>query len=278
MTPEPPWSVRKDAASLEEFYLLREGVPDGLLNSLLGFLHRHFVDRGRVRTARSEHLARRVDRNLPLHADDLMEEFEQDHDLLWDAVDHVLMYPVHAIQSGQRAATEISLYLADARSVYDVAEHGSGTHRLRYRQPPELTALLDEVTQGPSRASDHLRNAWSLAFDRDADPTSACVEATKAVEAAAKDVILPANPKATMGKIIAALDDKPAKWQTDFDPEESLDIRTVSAMMQLIWKGHLRHGNPDDPLSVPPPRAEMIVHTAAVLVHWFLSGRVRAGS
>ena len=268
--------MRKDASSLEEFYLLREGVPDGLLNSLLGFLYRHFVDHGRLRTSRSEHLARRVDRHLPLHADDLMEEFEQDHDLLWDAVDHVLMYPLPALQSGLKAATEMSLYLADARSVYDIAEHGSGTYRLRYRQSPELTALLDEVTRGPSRASDHLRNAWSLAFDRDGDPTSACVEATKAVEAAAKDVILPTDAKATMGKMIAALDDNPAKWQTDFDPEEFLDIRTVSAMMQLIWKGHLRHGDPDDPLSVPPPRAEMIVHTAAVLVQWLLSGRVRS--
>ena len=276
MTPEPPWSVRKDASSLENFYLLREGVPDGLMNSLLGFLAHHFIeDELWVRTGRSEHLARRTGRHLPQSRHELMAAFASDHELLWDAVDHVLMYPISEIQPGRRAAAQVSQYLDDARSVYDVAEHGSGTYRLLYRQPPELTSLLDEATRGPSRASEHLRNAWSLAFDRDADPTSACVEATKAVEAAARDVILPTDPKATMGKMIAALDAKPAKWQTDFGPEESLDIRTVSDMMQLIWKGHLRHGNPDDPLSVPPPRAEMIVHIAAVLVHWFLSGRVR---
>ena len=277
MAPEPPWSVRKDSASWEEFYLLREGVPEGLSNSLVGFLHCHFVDRRqRVRTDRSEHLARRVGRDLPRYEKSLLEVFEEDHVLLLDAVDHVLMYPLPDVQTNRGAAAEIKQYLDDARSVYDVVGRGDGTSELQYRQPPELTALLDEVVTSRSRASEHLRSARSLAFGRDANPTAACIEATKAVEAAARDVIIPTDSTATMGKMIVALEDKPAKWQTDFEPTDHHDIRTVSSLMQLIWKGHPRHGNPDDPLSVPPQRAEMIVHVAALLVHWFVSGRVRS--
>ena len=58
---------------------------------------------------------------------------------------------------------------------------------LAYRQPPEITELVEAVTSNRDRASEHLRRAWSLAFSREADPNAACVEATKAIEAAARD-------------------------------------------------------------------------------------------
>ena len=45
--------------------------------------------------------------------------------------------------------------------------------------------------------------------------------------------------------------------------------------MRMIWKSHLRHGNANEPLDVSVETCEMLVHTAAVLVHWFTTGRIR---
>ena len=38
MTPRPPWSQRQTAESIEQFFVLREGVPEGFLHSLLGII------------------------------------------------------------------------------------------------------------------------------------------------------------------------------------------------------------------------------------------------
>ena len=34
---KPPWSVRRNSERVEEFYALREGIPDYLLPSLIGW-------------------------------------------------------------------------------------------------------------------------------------------------------------------------------------------------------------------------------------------------
>ena len=65
MAPKPPWSVRKDRKSVEGFYVLREGIPAGLMNSLLDFLDSHFSMGNGVRTERVEHFARISGRQLP---------------------------------------------------------------------------------------------------------------------------------------------------------------------------------------------------------------------
>ena len=52
MAPKPSWSIRKNRTSVEEFYVLQEGVPDGLVNSLLGFLDVYFCYSHQVRAER----------------------------------------------------------------------------------------------------------------------------------------------------------------------------------------------------------------------------------
>jgi len=75
--------------------------------------------------------------------------------------------------------------------------------------------------------------------------------------------------------MIAAMEAKPTKWATDLTSPDLDGVGTVIGMMKAVWKGHLRHGNPSEPLDVPAERCEMIVHSAALLVHWFTSGRMR---
>ena len=275
MAPKPPWSVRKNRTSVEEFYVLREGIPAGLMHSLLDFLDSHFSMGSGVITDRVEHLARISERQLPRYRDELLEMFYKNEELMLDAIDHVLSHPEPRTHNPFESAALVKSYLDDARSIYDVFRVDGIEHEIGYRQPLELTQILEEVTSDRNRASEHLRRAWSQAFSREADPNAACVEATKAIEAAARSTTEPNNPRATLGTMIAALEAKPTKWSTDLTSPDLDGVGTVIGMMKTVWKGHLRHGNPNEPLDVPAERCEMIVHSAALLVHWFSSGRVK---
>lgn len=284
MTPKPPWSVRKDRKRTDEFFVLREGIPEGLGNSLMDFLASHYTSAtyDDVVIGRIERLARVVGRDLSRNRSELLGLFARDEELMLDAIDHALSYPAdwdRRRDPGDRRVHGIAMtlrsYFDEARSVYDVFYVGDREYELGYRQPPEVTALVESVTSDRSRASEHLRRAWSQAFSREPDSTAACVEATKAIEAAARSTIEPSNTRATLGTMIAAMEAKPTKWVTDLTSPDLDGVGIVIGMMKAVWKGHLRHGNPDDPLDVPVERCEMIVHSAALLVHWFSSGRVR---
>ena len=263
---------------MEDYYTLREGVPEGLANSLLDFLSNHFTDGNYARTERVEHLARIAGRSLSAKRYDLLRELFIDEELLFDAIDHALAYPDFSIQHPVEAAREMKTYLDEARHIYDVVQLSRNQYELAYRQPPELIAVVEEVTSDRSRASEHLRRAWSLGFSRDSDPNNACIEAAKAVEAAAKETITPNDQLATLGRMVGEMKANPEKWLTDLGSPGSDDLMTVVGMMKMMWEGQLRHGNPDEPLDVSAEQCQMIVHTAAILVHWFQSGRVRRAS
>ena len=281
MYPKPPWSIRKMNVGVEDFQVFQSGIPDGLSNSLLSFATLHFTKGQRVKTVRVlrvESLERITDRSLPRHPDALLSDFSVDGDLLLDAIDHVLSYPDSDIQEPSVAAGILKFYFYEARSELDVIHVQDNEYQLGYRQPPEVTEIVREATSNRSRASEHLQRAWSFGFSREAKPNSACHEAINAVEAAAKGIIEPNNSKATLGTMISAIKSNPTKWQTDLGEPDTNDVGTILGMMTMIWKGHLRHGNPDDPLDVSVERCEMVVHTAAILVHWFQSGRIRLAS
>lgn len=260
---------------MEDFYTLREGIPDGLQNSLVNFLSWHFTYDNYARTDRVERLARITGRSLSRDRNDLLTEFFADEELLFDAIDHALAYPDRNVQQPWEAARDMKSYLDEARHVYDVVYLGRNEYELGYRQPPEISSLVEEVTSNRSRASEHLRRAWSLGFSRDADPNNACIEAAKAVEAAAKDTITPNDQLATLGRMIGEMKANPEKWLTDLGSPGSEDLMTVIGMMKMMWNGQLRHGNPDEPLDMSAEQCQMIVHTAAILVHWFQSDKVR---
>ena len=275
MTPRPPWSKRQTSESIEEFFVLREGVPDGLRNSLLGVFDDYFLRRGLVDVERTEHLARLTERQLPQYVGSLRELVSHDSELLLDAIDHALQYPGADEQASLSLLKKTMSYFDDVRSVYDVVQIDGLKCELARRQPPELTEIVAKVTSDRSRASEHLRRAWSHAFARQPDPSAACIEAAKAVEAAALATIEPNNPKATLGTMLKVVETKPEKWTTVFESSDAGSLETVISMMWMIWKGHLRHGNPEEPIDVSTEQCEMIVHTAALLVHWFSSGRIK---
>lgn len=281
MIPKPPWSKRKNPESLEDFYVLKDGIPDGLMSSLLGFLEPHFS--ARYKTERTKHFERIMDRSLPTRSDILRSRFVEDEVLLLDAIDHVLTYPDSHIQDPHEAAHMVKTFFDEARSVYTVLHVKDDEYEIGYRQSEEMTELVEEETNQPGQAAKHLRNAWSKCFGRSPDPRGACIEATSAIEVAAKPVVSPDNERTTLGTLCRDISSKPEKWETgsayDYDnhlKQSDCDVNTVLSMMRMVWNnGRYRHGDEDAPAELSQESAEISVHMSVLLVNWFRSGRIR---
>lgn len=259
--------------------MLRHGVPDGLLKTLIEvvarsfYIHDDMMGRYYPNTEAINEFARISDRYLPAHPNEAAELFQADRAFLLDAVDFGLGQYEAGSYEGERAVEELNTHLAEARSAYTVGVDGNGRYELQDRQPEAVTALIEEASSATDRSAEHLRRASSKAFARKPDPTGACVEAVAAIEVAAKPVVSPNNAKATLGTIIRDMKAKPSKWTTDSEADGG--IETVIAMMDMVWTGHFRHGDENKPVDVSNEGAEMVVQLAAVLVHWFRSGRIR---
>ena len=282
---KPPFSKRQNPERLEEFHALQEGVPEGLLPSLRdwteseyasltgarGSLHRRRV----VSAEKLRLLERRTDRqimpdNSRRDPAEFRDQLTADRMLLLDAADMALSW------ADRYAADELESFLVDARSIYCVGTDTDGNYELQQRQSQEMIALVDSEANQPGRSAQHLRSAWSRCYGRNPDPKGACREAVEAIEVAAKSVVTPDDPVATLGKMCSAMRAKPSKWETDSEFDGS--VESVLSMMDMVWKGHLRHGDEDAPLEVSQEAAEMIVQTAVLLVSWFRSGRIRLKS
>lgn len=96
-------------------------------------------------------------------------------------------------------------------------------------------------------------------------------EAVKAIETAAAPVVIPNDPKPTLGKVISAIEAKPSKFKVAIEDDHAGEIGPVVDLMRMVWRGHAgRHGGPGP----TKPQAEMAVHAASTLVQWFSSGAV----
>lgn len=271
---KPPFSKRQDLEQVEEFFRLQQGITDGLLLSVLEWTVSHYAgsDLYSIHEGRLGYLERIVDRHIvPLErrddTDGLLEVLAADRELLLDAADVALQW------TDEREAARLEMYFREARSAYAVVEINGGEHEIQLRQSQEMVALIESEANQPGRAAEHLRKACSKCFGLHPDLNEACTEAVKAIEIAAKPVVTPDDPLATLGKMISAVRAKPEKWETDSGFDGS--VQTVLGMMDMVWNGQLRHGDEDAPLEVPQEAAEMAVQTAVLLVSWFRSGRIQ---
>ena len=137
MPPKPPWSARQSRKDFEEFYVLREGVPDGLKQSLITELDAYFCKEYGVIRNRTLHLGRKVDCAMPYRRIELLDLFAADDTLLLDAVDHALTYPPRE-SSHRNLAVRVSEYLSDARSAYDVVRVGAASMNCVTASPQKL--------------------------------------------------------------------------------------------------------------------------------------------
>ena len=272
MVVRQPLSVRQNPERLEEFYALIEGVPDGLRPSLLSWAKMQYSSYGPTFAdeAKVGHLERTINRELVLGGKrELLSELERrlaaDDELLLDAADVALTW------ASEPQVARLEAFFVEARSTYSIGVDEDDVYMIQLRQPEELSRLIETEATQSGRQAEHLRIAWGKCFGLHPDLNEACTEAVKAIEVAAKPVVTPDDPLATLGKMIGAIRLKPEKWETDSGFDGS--VQTVLAMMDMVWKGQLRHGDEDAPLEVSQEAAEMTVHTVVLLVSWFRSGR-----
>lgn len=270
----PPFSVRQDSEQREAFFALQTGIGDGLRPLLRTWAINMYreSERNEIDYTKLTNLELSIDQQVTpdsrrVDASQFSIALTSDPRLLLDAVDVSLGW------AEDDDARLLEHFLKMARSEYCVGRDENGDYELQFRQTREMTELIESEANQPGRAAEHLRSAWSRCFGRDPDPNDAYSEAVKAIEVAAKPVVTPDDPLATLGKMIGAVRDKPEKWETDSGLDGS--VQTILSMMDMVWKGQLRHGDEDAALEVSQEAAEMTVQTAVLLVSWFRSGRIR---
>jgi hypothetical protein len=174
------------------------------------------------------------------------------------------------------AVRDLSKILLQGGSVWEVRGTVAGDAcQLVRRTAGPIVESIEETGSLNDRAHKHLMVAWTKLMGRSPDPSRAYHEAVRAVEVVAAPVVTPDDPKATLGKIIRAINDKPEKWTVDLAEASPSQVADMAAM---IWQAQFdRHGNPDEdvPLNVSQEQADAAVHVAIALVRLFAGGHVR---
>lgn len=190
-----------------------------------------------------------------------------------DVADLVLSHVTHAAR-----ADEVDTILRDGGSAWCVANR-AGVYRLERRVNPTVAQAAEEVMGAAGKAGKHLSLAWTAAYGREPNASSAYREAVRGVEAAAVPVVSPNNGSATLGTIIADIRKAPDKWTMRLTPPSNYPaVARLLGMLELLWKSEIdRHGTPDEavPLTVSLLEGQDAVHLAVTLVQWFTSGAIR---
>jgi hypothetical protein len=216
-----------------------------------------------------------LSRNTALR--DLISRMEADEEFGLDVLDYMLHHLREFADEYQQPfelANGLAATLVLGGSAWEViAPEDDGPFRLARRAIGPVRESISELPAS-SRAHQHLVAAWNHLSGRNPDPSGAYREALRAVEAAAKPVVLPANDKATLGQMIAAMRDKPEKWETTIGT-----VDHVRETMETVWTNQLdRHGTDDDsiPLNVSQEEADAAFHWCLTLARLFVGGHVRS--
>lgn len=170
--------------------------------------------------------------------------------------------------------------LAAASSVWQVSEDGSGLVRRvgdTARDALGRAAVAAGNAPRSGSADRQIREAWQALYQLDSEPETAYREAVKAVESAAHAVVQPNHLGATLGTMRGELRAHAALWMLAIPGKDGTgDIGPLLAMIDLLWDGQeWRHGGQKPTRDATPAEAEMAVHLAVALVHWFVTGAVR---
>lgn len=182
--------------------------------------------------------------------------------------------------TGTVEADELSDILQHAGSVWTVVPRDEGPRHYHFglerRVESAITDSAHAVMSSSAKAGQHLRIAWHAVYGRAPKATEAYWESIRAVEAAGKPVVSPANDLTTLGTMIADVSAAPTKWRMTLNPKPGVDsIQTLIAMMRLLWKSHTnRHGSPDESVEISDGEAMAALHLAVTLVQWFAGGSI----
>jgi len=289
---EQPLSVRMGAEN-SRFDQLHDGIPDWLRPSVDSWLqsflpedscqlvqnlevhlraHIPIVDRSTIyqRSAKSDRFK------------DLL-EWSYSADRTLDVLDYVLRNArrIHLGDSADLILRKYMFFLENSLrtggSAWTVGTHGQDWE-LQRRISHEAQAQLMAAITASADNDRHLERAWSAAFGRQPDPSTAYREAVNAVEHVACRLVVPNNQKAGLGDVAGELRNN-SRWKIAFrtNPNKKpmlTPIEVLAANCELLGNSDPRHGN--DSRGVPTPaEAEAAVHLAVLLVSWFTNGGIQ---
>jgi hypothetical protein len=259
-----------------------EGLPPWLKGPVLDWVNDGFLVGGyeQDEALRALQLDFRLQRPLGTGGiaprDDLIRRMRNNDEFALDVLDwmvHNHRYFSAGHQS-QECVDELGWLLNQGGSAWEVATVEYMSHQLSRRAVGPVVEVLELTASEATRAHGHLSAAWSKLMGRGPDPSGAYREAVKAVEAVAKPVVLPKDDRATMGLMIAAMRDKPAKWSPTLGT-----IDGVRAQMEAVWTGQFdRHGTDEEdaPLNVSQEDADAAFSICLNLVRQFAGGHIRS--
>ena len=275
-----PLSVRSSADQSEEYTALRDGVPEWMLASATSWTKQFFFDdHGWGRAASIE----RAEQYLRLKLEwtgssDLNRASSAGKQLLALVADEVvgldlIDFCLSTCYRSDSRPKRLQGILDRSASAWSVGLDDEDKFCLERRVDAAVEAAARvEMAEG-SKAAAYLSSAWHLVYGRAPSPSSAYREAVRAIEASARPTVTPRDALATLGKMIAAMNDAPAKWVAVIG-----DIDTVRLMMTAVWRAqHDRHGTDDEskPANVSAGEAEAAVQYAVAQIHLFRTGAIR---
>jgi hypothetical protein len=174
---------------------------------------------------------------------------------------------------------DLIMILAVGSSVWQVSSDGTGlTRRVNETSGDAIDQAVSaaDANSKSGSAAGQIRTAWRAIYKLDPEPETAYREAVKAVESAAHAVVQPNHSGATLGSMLGELRANAASWMLAIPGKDgSGDIAPLLAMIGLLWDGQeWRHGGQKSARDATPEEAEMAVHLAVTLVHWFITGAV----
>lgn len=182
-----------------------EGIPSWLSHSVTRwsvnrFRYTHHVYGYTEDQQRLNRAERRLRIELPMDSFDarlnvLIEKALSDDDVFLDLLDFLLSdLDTNPYGSDVSFADELAGYLDDAASAWRVV-HRDGRFCLERVTSPESMAAVDLATSEGDRAGQLLANSWNAVYGRDPNASLAYRDAVRAVEAAARPIITPADAK-----------------------------------------------------------------------------------
>ena len=270
----PPLSVRHDEAALEQYQALHDGIPKWMLGGVYAWSTKVLRSDSDLMAA-EQYFRERLDwsaiRRVRSSTNEGVAQLLGSRGL--DFLDYCLGIANYGVDVGYGFAEELQEILDRSGSAWKVGTDPEGRKCLERRVDATVLAAADREKSQRSKAAEYLRTAWHHLYGRDPDSSAAYRDAVRAVEAAARPVVTPKDHRATLGKMIVALNDKPEKWDTVIG-----DVDTVRKMMKTIWESQSdRHGtdDPAKPRNLSQPEAESAVQMAVTLVHLFRTGAIR---
>lgn len=147
----------------------------------------------------------------------------QDREFALDVLDFLLHFVAPPDQ-----AEALNRTLAFGGSEWEVVEIGDNQRQLSRRMIGPVRNSIDSIRTDSQRAHHHLMSAWAKLTGRQPDASAVYREAIKAVEAAARPIVSPANDRATLGTMIRDLRAKPDKWSVVLDKATAGDVANMA--------------------------------------------------